>query len=62
MSYERHIKKAKEFLDKMVDHNIGLSKSIEYYKKGLAELNQAQKIIEEAKVEIKTIQKSEIDG
>ncbi|MGM0622758.1 MAG: exodeoxyribonuclease VII small subunit [Campylobacterota bacterium] len=62
MTYEKRIEKAKELLEKVVDPNATLSESVKNYKKGLGELSQAQKLIEEAKAQIEVIEKEYSDG
>ena len=62
MTYEKRIEKAKELLEKVVDPNAPLSESVKNYKKGLGELSQAQKLIEEAKAQIEVIEKEYSDG
>jgi len=62
VTYEKRIEKAKELLEKVIDPNVSLSQSIKSYKEGLDELSKAQKLIEEAKVEIEMIEKEYRDG
>jgi len=62
VTYEKRIEKAKELLEKVVDPNASLSQSVKSYKQGLDELSKAQKLIEEAKVEIEMIEKEYSDG
>ena len=62
MTYEKRIEKAKELLEKIMDPQASLSQSVKDYKAGLKELSAAQKLIEEAKTEIETIEKEQIDG
>jgi len=62
VTYEKRIEKAKELLEKVIDPNASLSQSIKSYKEGLDELAKAQKLIEEAKIEIEMIEKEYSDG
>ena len=50
MSFEEKIKKSKEILDKLMDPEITLENSVKFYKEGLKELQEAQKLLEEAKI------------
>ena len=49
-SFEEKIIKAKELLEKLSNPQITLSDSIEVYKNGVKELEQAQKLLDEAKL------------
>lgn len=51
LDFEVKIQKAQELLDELVDPEITLSKSVEVYKKGLKELETAQKLLDDAKLE-----------
>ena len=50
LSFEDKIKKSKEILDKLMDPEITLENSVKFYKEGLTELQEAQKLLEEAKI------------
>jgi len=50
MHFEEKIKKSKEILDKLMDPEITLENSVKFYKEGLKELQEAQKLLEEAKI------------
>ncbi len=50
MSFEEKIKKSKEILDKLMDPEITLESSVKFYKEGIKELQEAQKLLEEAKI------------
>lgn len=56
--FEDKINKAKGLLDKLTNPDITLSDSVKYYKDGIAELTQAQKLLDEAKA-IFTIENKE---
>lgn len=62
MTYEKRIEKAKELLEKVVDPSATLSQSVKNYKQGLDELSKAQKLIEDAKIEIEMIEKEYSNG
>jgi len=53
--FEKKLKEAKELLDKLNDSEITLYDSMQYYKKGIKLLNEAAKMIEEAKLEFEKI-------
>lgn len=55
VSFEIKIQKAQKLLEELIDPEITLSKSVEVYKKGLKELEEAQKLLEEAKLEFQEI-------
>ncbi len=55
LSFEQKIQKSKDILEKLMDSNISLSDSLKYYKDGTKELNEALKLLEEAKLQIKEI-------
>ncbi len=49
-SFEEKIQKAKELLDKLSSPDITLSDSLSLYKIGIKELEEAQKLLDEAKL------------
>jgi exodeoxyribonuclease VII small subunit len=51
MSFEKKIDKSKELLEKLMDPDITLSESVKLYKNGLKELQSANKLLEEAKLQ-----------
>jgi len=55
MDFETKIKNAKEHLDKLLEQDITLSKSIEIYNQGMKELENAQKLLEDAKLQFEEI-------
>jgi len=56
-NFEKKLKEAKELLEKLNDPELTLFQSMEYYKKGVKLLEEATKMIEEAKLEFKEITK-----
>lgn len=50
ISFEDKIKKSKEILEKLMDPEITLENSVKFYKEGIRELKEAQKLLEEAKL------------
>jgi len=53
--FEDKIVEAQQLLEKLIDPEITLSQSVEVYKKGMNELEEAQKLLEEAKLEFKEL-------
>ena len=50
LTFEQKIEGAKEFLEKLSNPEITLSDSVDLYKKGIKEIEEAQKLLEEAKL------------
>ncbi len=55
VSFENNIEEAKKLLDKLIDPEITLSTSVEVYKKGIKELESAQKLLDNAKLEFEEL-------
>ena len=55
ISFEAKIEEAKKYLNKLIDPEITLSQSVEAYKKGMAEIEIAQKLLDNAKLEYEEI-------
>lgn len=55
VSFEQKIQEAQQLLEKLIDPEITLSKSVEVYKAGLKELELAQKLLDEAKLEFQEL-------
>ncbi len=55
LSFEDKIKTAKELLDKLIDPEITLQTSVEVYKNGMKELEEAQKLLDEAKLQFEEL-------
>ena len=55
LSFEDKIKQAKELLDKLIDPEITLQDSVKVYKNGMKELEEAQKLLDEAKLEFSVL-------
>jgi len=51
ITFEDKITQAKELLEQLINPEITLSKSVEVYNKGIKELQTAQKLLDEAKLE-----------
>ena len=57
-SFEEKLEKTKAILEKLSNNEIPLDEGIKLYKEGMKELNQAAKMLEEAKLEFETIENS----
>ncbi len=57
VSFENNIEEAKKLLDKLIDPEITLSTSVEVYKEGMKELESAQKLLDNAKLEFEELTK-----
>jgi exodeoxyribonuclease VII small subunit len=55
--FEKKLKEAKELLEKLNDPEVTLFEAMEYYKKGMKLLEEASKMIEEAKLQFKELTK-----
>jgi exodeoxyribonuclease VII small subunit len=55
-TFEEKLETSKQILNQLMDPAITLEKSLKLYEKGLKEIHLAEKMIEEAKVTIHTIE------
>jgi exodeoxyribonuclease VII small subunit len=55
INFEDKIVDAKDLLDKLLDPNITLSNSVTIYKDGIKKLTQAQKLLDEAKLDFEEL-------
>jgi len=55
-TFENRLERSKKILDKLIDPAITLEESLKLYEEGIKEIKMAQKMIEEAKVKITTIE------
>ena len=55
ISFEEKIEAAKKHLDKLMNVDITLSSSVKEYKAGLKELETAQKLLDNAKLEFEEL-------
>jgi len=53
--FETKLQNAKTILETLMDPEITLENSVKAYEKGMSELTQAQKILEDAQIKIQTI-------
>ena len=58
-SFESKLEESKKLLDKLMDPEITLEESVKIYEKGLKTVNEAQKMIEEAKLKVEIIEKEQ---
>lgn len=56
--FEKKLDNAKEILETLIDPEITLENSVKAYEKGMKELNEAQKILEDAVIQINEIKGS----
>jgi len=59
--FEERVEAVKKIMEQLMDPEIPLEKSVKLYKEGMELLKEAGKILEEAKIEVETIEKEEID-
>jgi exodeoxyribonuclease VII small subunit len=50
-NFENKINQAKKILDKLIDPKITLEDSVNIFKEGMLELDKAQKLLDDAKLE-----------
>jgi len=57
-TFEQKLEESKKILNQLMNPEITLEESLKLYENGLAQIKEAQKIIEEAKVKIEIIEKN----
>lgn len=57
-TFETKLEASKKILNQLMDPAITLEESLKLYEDGLKQIKSAQKMIEEAKVKIETIEKN----
>ncbi len=57
-TFEEKLEHSKALLEKLMDPEITLEASVKLYEEGLANIKEAQKLIEEAKTKITVIEQS----
>ena len=60
-TFEEKLAYSKELLDKLMDQDITLEESVKIYEEGLKNIKEAQKLIEDAQLKIKIIEKDMIN-
>ena len=58
-TFEEKLTHSKILLEKLMDPEITLEQSVKLYEEGLRTIKEAQKMIEEAKLKVETIEKSQ---
>lgn len=57
-TFEMKLDESKKILNQLMNPEITLEESLKLYENGLKQIKEAQKMIEEAKVKIQTIEKN----
>ncbi len=57
-TFEQKLEESKKILNQLMSPDITLEESLKLYEEGLSKIKDAQKMIEEAKVKIETIEKN----
>ena len=57
-TFEQKLEESKKILNQLMNPEITLEESLKLYENGLAQIKEAQKMIEEAKVKIQIIEKN----
>jgi len=60
-TFEQKLEESKNILNQLMNPEITLEESLKLYENGLVQIKEAQKMIEEAKVKIETIEKNSIE-
>ena len=62
LDFESKVEAAKKIMEQLMDPEIPLEKSVKLYKEGMALLKEAGEILENAKIEVETIEKEQADN
>ncbi len=57
-TFEKKLEASKTILNQLMNPEITLEESLKLYENGLSQIKEAQKMIEEAKIKIETIEKN----
>ena len=57
-TFEQKLEESKKILNQLMNPEITLEESLKLYENGLTQIKDAQKMIEEAKVKVETIEKN----
>ena len=60
--FESKVEAAKKIMDRLMDPEIPLQESVKLYKEGMRLLKEAGEILENAKLEVETIEKEMIEN
>ena len=58
-TFEEQLAESKAILEKLMDPEMTLEESVKLYEKGLETIQSAQKMLDEAKLKVETIEKSQ---
>lgn len=58
-TFEEKLELGKKYIEQLMSPDVTLEESIELYKKGLAVINEASKMLEEAKLKVEEISKEQ---
>jgi len=58
-TFEEKLAHSKALLEKLMDPEITLEQSVKLYEEGLSTIKEAQKMIEDAKLKVETIEKAQ---
>ena len=61
LGFEERVDVAKKIMEQLMNPEIPLEKSVKLYKEGMKALKEAGKILEEAKLEVETIEKEQVN-
>jgi len=61
-TFENKLEASKEILNQLMNPEITLEESLKLYESGLAQIREAQKMIEEAKAKIQIIEKNKLES
>ncbi len=59
-NFETKIARAREILEKLMDPSLPMNESIRAYEEGMKELQRAEKMLEEAELQIQIIKNQEV--
>lgn len=62
ISFEEHIEKIKLILEKLNQQDLNLKEGLTFYKEGMKELQNAQKLLENAKIEYQMLKNENKEG
>lgn len=57
-TFEQKLEESKKILNQLMNPEITLEESLKLYENGLVQIKEAQKMIEEAKIKIQTVEKN----
>ncbi|WP_456427710.1 exodeoxyribonuclease VII small subunit [Nitratifractor sp.] len=57
-TFEERLEEGRAILEKLMDPEITLEESVRLYEEGMKSIHEAQKMLEEAKLKVETIERS----